>query len=65
MENSEKVSSEEGVVTTGSGLMYKVLTKGEGALPTINSTVTVNYEGKLIDGKIFDSSYQGSLQVLA
>ena len=38
--------------------MDKVLTKGEGALPTINSTVTVNYEGKLIDGKIFDSSYQ-------
>ena len=54
----EKVSSEEGVITTSSGLMYKVLTKGEGAKPTVNSTVTVNYEGKLIDGKIFDSSYQ-------
>ena len=44
-------AKKEGVVTLPSGVQYKVLTKGTGALPT------VNYEGKLIDGTKFDSSY--------
>jgi FKBP-type peptidyl-prolyl cis-trans isomerase FklB len=38
-------------------VQYKVLTKGTGALPTDSSVVKVNYEGKLIDGTKFDSSY--------
>lgn len=52
-ENAKK----DGVVTLPSGVQYKVLTKGTGALPTDSSVVKVNYEGKLIDGTKFDSSY--------
>ncbi len=47
-----------GVITLPSGLQYKVLTAGKGASPTANDKVTVNYEGKLLDGTIFDSSYK-------
>ncbi|MCX7124506.1 MAG: FKBP-type peptidyl-prolyl cis-trans isomerase [Gammaproteobacteria bacterium] len=47
-----------GVVTLPSGLQYLVVNPGNGASPTANDTVTVNYEGKLINGKVFDSSYQ-------
>jgi FKBP-type peptidyl-prolyl cis-trans isomerase FklB len=47
-----------GVVTTTSGLQYQIIDKGDGAHPTASNTVTVNYEGKLINGKVFDSSYQ-------
>lgn len=47
-----------GVVTTKSGLQYKVLVKGTGTVPADTSTVEVNYEGKLIDGTVFDSSYR-------
>ena len=50
-------ATKEGVVTLPSGVQYKVLTKGTGALPTDSSVVKVNYEGKLIDGTKFDSSY--------
>ena len=50
--------TKEGVQTTASGLQYKVLVAGDGALPTDTSTVQVNYEGKLIDGTVFDSSYE-------
>lgn len=53
-ENAKK----EGVKTTKSGLQYKVLVEGTGALPTDSSKVQVNYEGKLIDGTVFDSSYE-------
>lgn len=53
-ENKKK----EGVKVTKSGLQYKVLVEGDGALPTDTSTVKVNYEGRLIDGTVFDSSYQ-------
>jgi FKBP-type peptidyl-prolyl cis-trans isomerase FklB len=45
------------VVTTASGLQYKVLTPGEGASPHRLNTVVVNYEGRRIDGFVFDSSY--------
>lgn|SRR3990167_6103823 len=47
-----------GVVTLPSGLQYKIITAGDGTSPTANDTVTVNYQGTLINGKVFDSSYQ-------
>ncbi|CAG8998873.1 MAG: FKBP-type peptidyl-prolyl cis-trans isomerase FkpA [Candidatus Celerinatantimonas neptuna] len=52
-ENAKK----DGVITTKSGLEYKVLRKGKGLRPKADDTVTVNYKGTLIDGKKFDSSY--------
>ena len=52
-ENKKK----EGVKTTASGLQYKVLVEGTGALPTDTTKLQVNYEGRLIDGTVFDSSY--------
>jgi len=52
-ENSEK----EGVITTDSGLQYKVLNKGDGDKPKASDTVKVHYKGTLIDGTVFDSSY--------
>ncbi len=52
-------ASKPGVVTTASGLQYKVLTQGTGPRPTsANTEVEVHYEGRLINGTIFDSSYQ-------
>lgn len=47
----------EGVVTTESGLQYKVVNEGNGTKPQANDTVTVHYRGTLIDGTEFDSSY--------
>ena len=49
---------QEGVITTPSGLQYKVIVKGNGPQPTDTSTVKVNYSGKLLNGKEFDSSYK-------
>jgi FKBP-type peptidyl-prolyl cis-trans isomerase FklB len=51
-ENAKK----DGVVTTASGLQYEVIKKGNGAVPTAESTVKVHYHGTLIDGTVFDSS---------
>lgn len=48
----------DSVQTTVSGLQYKILTKGTGEVPQATSKVKVNYEGKLIDGTVFDSSYK-------
>ena len=48
----------EGVVVLPSGLQYKVLVEGDGELPTDSTVVKCNYEGKLIDGTVFDSSYE-------
>jgi FKBP-type peptidyl-prolyl cis-trans isomerase FklB len=47
-----------GVVTTKSGLQYKVVTPGNGRAPTASDTVTVHYRGTLVDGTEFDSSYK-------
>ena len=54
----EANKKKEGVVTTDSGLQYKILKKGDGPKPTIDGTVTVHYRGTLIDGTVFDSSYK-------
>ena len=48
--------AKEGVVTTDSGLQYKVLVAGSGAIPTADSTVEVHYAGRLLDNTEFDSS---------
>lgn len=48
----------EGVTTTASGLQYSVLKLGNGKTPKATSSVTVHYTGKLINGKVFDSSVQ-------
>jgi FKBP-type peptidyl-prolyl cis-trans isomerase FklB len=53
-ENAKK----EGVVTTESGLQYKILKAGTGATPTAEDTVVTHYTGKLINGQVFDSSVQ-------
>ena len=47
-----------GVVTTHSGLQYKILTEGKGPKPTLTDTVVCNYRGTLLNGKEFDSSYK-------
>jgi len=53
-ENAKK----EGVITLPSGLQYKVITEGKGAVPADSNVVSVNYRGTLIDGTEFDSSYK-------
>lgn len=50
--------TKKGVVTLPSGLQYEVITQGTGKKPGKNDIVTVDYEGKLVDGKVFDSSYK-------
>lgn len=47
-----------GVIVTPSGLQYRVLVAGNGPKPTSEDEVTVNYEGKFLNGDIFDSSYE-------
>jgi FKBP-type peptidyl-prolyl cis-trans isomerase FklB len=47
-----------GVTTTQSGLQYKVITPATGPKPGPDDVVTVDYEGRLLDGKVFDSSYE-------
>ena len=53
-ENAKK----DGVVTLPSGLQYKVIKEGAGKIPADTSTVTVHYEGRLINDSVFDSSYK-------
>lgn len=48
----------EGVVTTASGLQYEVITEGTGRKPKATDSVECHYEGTLITGEVFDSSYQ-------
>jgi len=53
-ENAKK----EGVITLKTGLQYKVITEGTGESPVFEDQVVCDYEGRLIDGTIFDSSYK-------
>ncbi len=50
--------TKEGVITTASGLQYKVIKEGKGSKPTINDVVKTHYHGTTVDGKVFDSSVE-------
>lgn len=58
-ENKKK----DGVKTLPSGVQYKVIKVGKGAMPADTSMVKVHYEGKTLDGKVFDSSYKNGQPV--
>ncbi len=49
---------QEGVITTASGLQYIIIQEGDGPKPKETDTVRCHYEGRLIDGTVFDSSYR-------
>jgi len=51
-------ATQPGIQTTESGLQYIILTEGSGPKPTADDIVRVHYEGALIDGTVFDSSYE-------
>lgn len=59
----EANGAKEGVVTTESGLQYKIITAGIGAKPSKESTVEVHYAGRLLDGTEFDSSIKRGVPV--
>ena len=52
-----ETQAKEGYNVTASGLVYKVIEEGTGNQPSSSSLVTIDYEGRLIDGTVFDSSY--------
>jgi len=53
------IAKQPGMVMLPSGVMYKLISRApnSGPQPTVDDTVTINYEGRLIDGTVFDSSY--------
>jgi len=53
-ENSER----DGVISLESGMQYEILTEGTGSIPKIHQKVIAHYEGRLLTGKVFDSSYK-------
>lgn len=53
-ENGER----DGIVTTNSGLQYEILEEGSGDIPKVHQKVVAHYEGRLLTGKVFDSSYK-------
>ena len=53
-----EIAKKEGIQELGDGVYYEVLTEGKGAVPADSNRVSVNYEGKLLNDTIFDSSYQ-------
>ncbi len=54
----EENKGKEGVMTTNTGLQYKIIEEGDGPSPSADDVVKVHYTGKLIDGEVFDSSIQ-------
>lgn len=54
----EENAQQADVEVTESGLQYRIISAGEGPIPSGSSTVQVHYEGSLIDGTVFDSSYE-------
>lgn len=56
----EKMKKTAGVKTLPGGTLYKVIKEGSGVIPADTSRVHVSYEGRLIDGKVFDSSYKNN-----
>lgn len=58
-ENGKK----SGITTTESGLQYEVLTQGSGAMPAATDKVKVHYKGTLLDGTVFDSSYDRDMPI--
>jgi FKBP-type peptidyl-prolyl cis-trans isomerase FklB len=54
----EDNKSKEGIQVTESGLQYKIITEGTGKKPALTDTVVTHYEGKTLDGNVFDSSYK-------
>lgn len=55
----EKMAAQPGAVVTPSGLVFSVITEGEGQSPTADDIVVVNYEGRLSDGTVFDGNLDG------
>ncbi len=53
-----KIAKQDGVKEISDGVYYKVMTAGTGPMPKASDTVTVNYEGQLMNGQVFDSSYK-------
>lgn len=53
----KEIAAKEGVKALGDGIYYEVVKEGNGEIPADTCTVKVNYEGKLVDGTVFDSSY--------
>ena len=54
----EQNAKRDGVTQTKSGLQYEILTEGTGKSPKATDTVRCHYEGRLLDGTVFDSSYK-------
>ena len=59
LEFLEEYASRDGVKVLFNGVMYREITKGKGDKPTPKAMITVHYTGKLINGKVFDSTQQG------
>ena len=55
---TERFAVPANMQTTASGLMYEVIREGDGQKPVASDVVLVHYEGRLLDGTVFDSSYQ-------
>ncbi len=58
MQTFAGIAAKPGVTTTDSGLMFEVLKNGNGPTPAITDTVVTHYHGTLLDGTVFDSSYE-------
>ena len=60
-----KIAKKEGIKSLGNGIYYEVLTEGNGEVPADTCRVKLHYEGKLIDGTVFDSDMEGEPHTMA